>query len=228
MKLSVKDVADLLNVSEKTIYRMIKNETIPCFRFGGQWRFDRREITSWAEDTREFSYQTAVNKPKALEQEAIPLAEFIKRGGIYFDVAGVTKEEAIANCLIQIKNTIPQIDSQRLFEAIMIREQICSTAIGHGAALPHPRPFKEFTAPLSSIALCHLAHPISFAALDNEKVDTLFFVFPKSEGRFLRIQTKLLRLLKDESILQVLKNKNPQDFYEALSEKELEIFGDNL
>ena len=38
MNLSVKDVAELLNVSEKTIYRMIKDETIPCFRVGGQWR----------------------------------------------------------------------------------------------------------------------------------------------------------------------------------------------
>ena len=55
MNLSVKDVAKLLNISEKTIYRMIKDEMIPCFRVGGQWRFDRREINSWIEDTRQFS-----------------------------------------------------------------------------------------------------------------------------------------------------------------------------
>lgn len=224
----MKDVAKLINVSAKTIYRMISNETIPCFRVGGQWRFDRREIVSWMEDTREFSYETAVRNPNLADEESISIAEFLRRGGLYRDIAGQTKEQVIAACLESIKKTIPQINTQRLFCAIMDREQIYPTTVGNGIAFPHPRPFKEFTAPLSSIALCHLARSVPFGAPDNENVDTLFFIFPKSERRFLRIQAKLLRLLKEEDILLALKHTTSSEFYSLISRRETEIFGGEM
>ena len=206
MNLSVKDVAELLNVSEKTIYRMIKDETIPCFRVGGQWRFDRREIASWAADTGEFRYDASKGKPPGRD-ESISIAGLLRRGGVYYHVPGDTKETAIMACLDRIKTTIPGIDTMRLYDAILERENLCSTAIGNGIAFPHPRPFREFTAARSSIALCHLEKPIPFGALDNEEVDTLFFIFPKSERRFLRIQAKLARLLKDEACMAAVKGE---------------------
>ncbi len=225
MDLRVKDVAGLLGVSEKTIYRMIKNETIPCFRVGGQWRFDKREIISWMEDTREFSYHTATGNSSVQDEESISVSGFLRRGGIYYNVAGNTKETAILSCLERIKTGIPQMDIKRLFDAIMDRENLCPTAVGHSIALPHPRPFGEFTAPLSSIALCYLEKSIAFGSLDHEDVDTLFFIFPRSERRFLRIQAKLSRLLKDEGVMDTVKKAVPADrLYEVFSRKEEEIF----
>lgn len=225
MNLSVKDVAELLNVSDKTIYRMIKDETIPCFRVGGQWRFDRREIASWVEDTREFHYR-ASRKGAPSDGESISVTELLRMGGIYYDVAGNTKEAAIMSCLDSIKTSIPQIDTKRLFDAIIERENLCSTAIGNGIAFPHPRPFREFTASLSSIALCRLECPIPFGALDNENVNTLFFIFPKSEKRFLRIQAKLSRLLKDDQVMLAVKRNVPvNQLYDIFLLKEAEIFG---
>lgn len=228
MNLSVKDVATLINISSKTIYRMIRNETIPCFRVGGQWRFDRREIISWMEDTREFSYETAVINPNLADEESISIAGFLRRGGIYHNIKGQTKEQVISECLESIKKTIPQINTQRLFHAIMDREQIYPTTVGNGIAFPHPRPFKEFTAPFSSIALCHLAGPVPFGAPDNERVDTLFFIFPKSERRFLKIQAKLLRLLKEEDILLALKHTSSSELHLIISRRETELFGGEM
>jgi nitrogen PTS system EIIA component len=224
LNLSVKDVAELLNVSEKTIYRMIKDETIPCFRVGGQWRFDRGEIASWIEDTREFHYDSG-GRGAASDDEYISVTDMLRSGGIYHNVAGETKEAAVMSCLDCIKTAIPQIDIKRLFDAIIERENLCSTAIGNGIAFPHPRPFREFTASLSSIALCRLERPIPFGALDNEDVDTLFFIFPKSERRFLRIQAKLSRLLKDEDVITAVKrNTTADELYAVFSGKEKEIF----
>ncbi|HYQ48002.1 MAG TPA: PTS sugar transporter subunit IIA, partial [Thermodesulfovibrionales bacterium] len=153
------------------------------------------------------------------------ITELLKRGGIHYDVAGDSKEAAIMSCLGRITSSIPQIDIRRLFSAIMEREHLCSTAAGNGIAFPHPRPFKEFTAALSSIALCRLGGPIPFNALDNENVDTLFFIFPKSERRFLRIQAKLSRLLKDDQLLCAIREKiRPDELIPLFSSKEREIF----
>ncbi|NJD55201.1 MAG: helix-turn-helix domain-containing protein [Nitrospirae bacterium] len=224
MILSVKEVAELLSVSEKTIYRMIKEETIPCFRVGGQWRFDRREISSWIEDTREFRYD-ASGKGSSQDDESVIITALMGRGGIHYDVPGDSRETAIMSCLDRIKSSIPQIDIRRLFAAIMERERLCSTSAGNAIAFPHPRPFKEFTASLSSVALCRLAGPIPFNAPDNEYVETLFFIFPKTERRFLRIHAKLSRLLRDEQLLSAIKKKlRPEELITLFSSKEQEIF----
>jgi PTS system nitrogen regulatory IIA component len=226
MNLSVKDVAELLNVSSKTIYRMIQNETIPCFRVGGQWRFDRKEIASWIEDTRAFSYKTAIENTSSGE-ESISISEFLQRGGIYFNITGDAKETALRSCLEHIKIRVSEIDINKLFSSLMDREALCTTAVGNGIALPHPGTFGRFTA-ASYISLCRLERPVPFGAVDNEDVDTLFFIFPKSERRFLRIQAKLLRLLRDEEVLSVVKKIPTDDLfrgevYNVLSRKEAEI-----
>lgn len=226
MKFSVKDVAEMMNVSEKTIYRMIKNETIPCFRVGGQWRFDVQELISWIEDTRAFSYDTAVRDPSNEDEEHISISEFLQRGGIYYDVTGATKETAILRSLERIQTRIPHMDIKKLLISIMERENLCPTSVGHGIAIPHPRSFRTFMA-LSYISLCYLEKPIPYGALDKENVDALFFIFPRSERRFLRIESKLLRLLKDDEVMSTVKKATSEDeLYGILSRKEGEIFRD--
>jgi PTS system nitrogen regulatory IIA component len=222
MNLSVKDIAELLNVSEKTIYRMIQSESIPCFRVGGQWRFDQREIASWVEDTR--AYKTPLESMAKVDEEFLSIAEFIQRGGVHLNVSGTTQAEAVKQCLERIRETLPEIDTAGLFDAIVERESLCTTAVGHGVALPHPRIYGKFTA-ASHIALCRLHKPVSFGAIDNEDVDTLFFIFPKNERRFLRTQAKLLRLLRDDDVLSCLKQSDSAaDILALIARKESEIF----
>ena len=48
--LTLKDVAELLKLSEKTVYRMAKARDLPGFKAGGQWRFHRADIDRWAEE----------------------------------------------------------------------------------------------------------------------------------------------------------------------------------
>ncbi len=228
MHLSVKDMAEILNVSEKTIYRMIQNETIPCFRVGGQWRFDRREVTSWLEDMRGMAYKGTAEEPSTSEddRESISISVFLQRGGVYFDLPGVTKDEAIRACLERIRPEISGIAPRELVQSVLEREALCPTAVGHGIAFPHPTSFGVFT-DLSSIAMCRLKTPVPFGALDKEDVDTLFFIFPKSERRFLRIQSKLIRLLRDEEVLSVIKRSGSMnEMVDVFSAKEAGLFRD--
>ena len=52
MKLSVRDAAVLLNVTEKTIYRWIKQGVIPAYQINDQYRFNRAELLEWATSAR--------------------------------------------------------------------------------------------------------------------------------------------------------------------------------
>lgn len=45
--LTIKQVADFLKVTERTIYRLAAAKKIPAFKVGGTWRFSRADIDSW-------------------------------------------------------------------------------------------------------------------------------------------------------------------------------------
>lgn len=45
--LTIKQVADYLKVTERTIYRLAAAKKIPAFKVGGTWRFSRTELDLW-------------------------------------------------------------------------------------------------------------------------------------------------------------------------------------
>jgi excisionase family DNA binding protein len=47
--LSVREVADLLSVDSKTVYRLVQRSELPGFKVAGSWRFLKRDIDTWIE-----------------------------------------------------------------------------------------------------------------------------------------------------------------------------------
>ncbi|MFE8034672.1 methylation-associated defense system helix-turn-helix domain-containing protein MAD1 [Thiohalocapsa marina] len=45
--LTLKEVAEYLKVTERTIYRLAGVKKIPAFKVGGTWRFSRADIHEW-------------------------------------------------------------------------------------------------------------------------------------------------------------------------------------
>lgn len=50
---TVRDVAKLLQVDEKTIYRLVKRKDLPGFKVAGTWRFKQEDIDEWIEKQKE-------------------------------------------------------------------------------------------------------------------------------------------------------------------------------
>jgi excisionase family DNA binding protein len=55
--LMIKDVAEYLKVTERTIYRLAAAKKIPAFKVGGSWRFSRGDIDAW------IKAQTSITSP---------------------------------------------------------------------------------------------------------------------------------------------------------------------
>jgi excisionase family DNA binding protein len=45
--LTIREVAEYLKVTEKTVYTLAQQRRIPSFKVGGQWRFRREDIEAW-------------------------------------------------------------------------------------------------------------------------------------------------------------------------------------
>jgi len=53
--LTVKELAQMLNMSERWIHERTRKREIPCYRFGSALRFDADEVWSWLDKWREAS-----------------------------------------------------------------------------------------------------------------------------------------------------------------------------
>ena len=45
--MTIQDVAEYLQIKERTIYSWVQNGKIPGFKIGNTWRFEREDIDLW-------------------------------------------------------------------------------------------------------------------------------------------------------------------------------------
>lgn len=209
MDLKIKDVAELLSVSETTIRRWLFDGKIPAYKLNHQYRFSRIEIENWMmsskmEQDKGFSSfaEEEAPLPKTGTQQ-FSLFRAIHKGDVLFDVQGDNKEEVIHNCM---KLVAPKLglDVEVLVELLMDRERLMSTALSHGIAVPHPREF-IVKGPFDQVVVAFLDKPIDFDSLDGSPVHTMFFLFSSQDKRHLHLLSKIAHLSSSSHLLEQLR-----------------------
>lgn len=210
MQLTVKDAARLLNVSEKTVYRWIKQEVIPVYRINEQMRFNRAELLEWATSRRiQVSPEIFLEAEKA--QAPLPsLTEALKLGGVAYRLGGNDKP-SVLRALIDVIKLPEEVDREFLYQVLLARESLGSTGIGDGIAIPHVRNpiVLHVTKPL--IALCFLDHPIPFGAIDGQPVTTLFALISPTVRAHLHMLSRLSFVLQNPTFREALRQQASRD-----------------
>ncbi len=208
MDLKLKDVAELLNVSETTVRRWISDAKIPYYRLNNQYRFSRNEIENWVLSCKQeggfspFVTEDA-EKIESLGTQQFGLYRAIHKGGVYQDVPGSTKEEVIRNAVERIAADI-RLDAEVITELLLDREKLMSTALSKGVAVPHTRDFL-LQESFDVVAVVFPKEPIEYGALDKKPVDVLFFLFACDDKRHLHLLAKLAHLSAKTSHLSYLR-----------------------
>ena len=148
------------------------------------------------------------------------LLDFVVRDSIIVDLKATTKEEAIREMVASL-NAAGQLadgEVESVIRASLNREELGSTGIGMGVAVPHTR-HPTLQRLVGTVALSQ--HGVDFAALDGEPVDIFFLlVSPHNQpGDHLRALENISRHLKDERFVSFLRqSKSPQEVVEVLEE----------
>jgi excisionase family DNA binding protein len=51
--LTLQETAELLQVSQRTVNRMIQDKKLPAFKVGGQWRVRESQLSKWLQGLNE-------------------------------------------------------------------------------------------------------------------------------------------------------------------------------
>lgn len=222
MDLKIKDVAELLQVSEKTIYRWIKENKIPSMRINWQYRFNRDAINEWV-----LKNNISMAEPISDESNAAKkadIAECIRKGGIHYKISGSNVEEILRNA-VDLINIPAGLDKDTIVWHLLKREAMMTTAVGSGIAIPHPRTPLISDISCESVAMCFLEHPVDFKALDNMPVTVLFIVLSANQPRHLQILSQISYLCRKEGFISLLKKQALREEIFDYIAKEKESWG---
>jgi nitrogen PTS system EIIA component len=210
MQLSVKDAAVILNVSEKTIYRWIKQGAIPSYRINEQFRFNRAELLEWATSRR---IQVSPDIFAEKDASALPLptlGEALKAGGVAYRVGG-SDPSSVLRAVVNVLRLPEEVDREFLYQVLLARETLGSTGIGDGIAIPHVRNPVVLHVSRPTVTLCFLEKPIDFGAIDNQPVDTLFTLISPSVRAHLHLLSRLGIVLRDQDVKSALRSRASQE-----------------
>ena len=107
--------------------------------------------------------------------------------------------------LIQSVPLSLSLNKEELFNALLSREEMMSTAIGNGIAIPHVRLFDSMSLQEDIVVVAYLFEPVDWKAPDRKPVHTLFLVIAANEARHLQILAEIAQLASDEDFVEFLR-----------------------
>jgi PTS system nitrogen regulatory IIA component len=217
MDLKIKDVADLLNVSETTIRRWLTEEKIPAYRLNHQYRFSRTEIEAWVMTQRLGRTPPTVAEPltkpsvKRGGSQQFSLFRAVHKGGVIFKVPGSSKEDVIRNAMHSFAHD-HNLDADGLTNLLMDRENLQSTGLGNGIAIPHTRDYL-LDSHQDLVVVAFPDKPLSYGALDGKPVHTLFFLFASDDKRHLHLLAKIAHLCALPQTAELLRSQPSKEVF---------------
>jgi len=208
--LTLDEVAKYLKVSERTVYDWAQRGEIPAGKIGTVWRFKKSELEQWV------NARLLAGKAPSRGSSIAPQAIISPDRIVFLNCS--SKREALLS-LVENISTAPEITNpQELSREILKREELMSTAIGCGIAIPHIR--------LSSISDLVISVGISrtdimdFQTLDGEPVRLLLMIAAAYNQHAYYLQTLSFfsaRLKKAALRSALLASNDRQEVYEILT-----------
>ncbi|MGP1496231.1 MAG: PTS sugar transporter subunit IIA [Treponema sp.] len=165
--LTIEEVAKYLRVSDRTVYDWAQKGEIPAGKIGTVWRFKKSEVENWVNERLSSGYgarkvDTAIEVNKILSPNRVV---FINQS---------SKQDALTE-LAGVLATAPQVKrADELLNEILKREELMSTAIGRGIAIPHVR-LSSVSDLVMAVGICKTP-VIDFQTLDDKPVNLLIMI----------------------------------------------------
>ena|SRR5258708_64123 len=202
--LTIRQLAEYLMVSEKTVYRMLDRSQLPAIRVGSQWRFRKQDIDNWLTDeVRRVEYEGQHGALDALEASEIAIAPLLTEENVWLSVAPASRDELLA--LMTSEATLDaHVDRDQLLRSIREREAICSTAVLESAAFPHPGDPRLFRFSRKRVLLAVLRDRLDFLDPHGHRPRVVAMILARSVQGQLLAFSRAIKLFADPALVERL------------------------
>jgi PTS system nitrogen regulatory IIA component len=219
-------LASYLQRDVREVSKMASRGYIPGHKVSGEWRFARAEINHWIE-TQLHGYteqQLEALESHAPETEGPLLTSLLSEASIAVPLAASTKASVLKELVVLAEQSWQVYDPGAILEAIRQREEVVSTALPEGVAIPHPRRPLPAALGESIVAFGRTTTGIPFGAPGGGLTDLFFLVCCRDDRTHLSVLARLARLFRRPGFLDILRGlEAPAEVWKTIAAAEKEL-----
>ncbi len=203
MRLTIRDIADMFDVSEGTVAKWVKDDGLPSYSVKGQNRFIKSEVLDWASARGFHLSRAALRSSDDIGFDFSSFSKALRLGGIHYGLKGIDRESALRS-IVSSLHLPNDVDEEFLYQLLLSREGLGSTGIGEGIAIPHPRKPIVLRRSESSVSLCFMESPFDFGAAEKKPVEIFFLIISNTIREHLHLLSMISCVLHDDSFRKLL------------------------
>jgi PTS system nitrogen regulatory IIA component len=227
--MDVDQLATYLQRDARELQKWASRGYLPAHKISGQYRFHPAEINHWLETQMHAYTEQELSR---LEQGAAgrgpdrqPLiSTLLSEATIAVPLVANTKASVLRE-LVKVAELSWQVyDPPAVLEAVKQREEMGTTALESGVAIPHPRRPLPSALGESVIAFGRTVNPVAFGAPHGGLTDLFFLVCCRDDRTHLRVLARLSRLMLRAGFLDELRAAdNPAAAFQVIETAEQDL-----
>ena len=208
--LTIEEVASYLRVSDRTVYDWAQKGEIPAGKIGTVWRFKKSEVEKWVNER----LSSGPSSKKVVEE--VQMKNILSPDRVVF-INQSSKRDALVE-LSNVLATAPQVkNGSELLSEILKREELMSTGIGRGIAIPHVR-LSSVTDLVVAVGVCKSTIE-DFQTIDAVSVNILIMIAAayNQHSYYLKTLSHFSSKLKNTELRDAItKASTPREVYDLI------------
>lgn len=201
--LTISEAAEHLKVTENVIEKMIAEKLFDTKTVGKVVKVPLVSIEGWLESLNEQEIKDLAEKKTICR-----FREYFRPECIFLDFEAKTKYEAIRVISEKAKELRLVKDARWLYEVVVAREELVSTAVGNGVALLHPRHLHPTKIKRPTVIFGRCPEGVDFDSIDEKPVTLFFLLLLHDDKQHLFSLSYLSKIMLDEENIKILNETN--------------------
>lgn len=202
--MTLAEMADYLKIAKRSLLRMAQKGDIPGTKIASQWRFMRSVVDDWMISRMRNLPAGELEKLIQSEKVPLPLYRLLRPELVGLDVQPGAKKQILEQLLDVLAGGGLTVDRRMFLQKLMDREDMVSTAIFPGIALPHFRKPEECPLAEPRIVLGVCRQGTDFDSLDGRPTRAFFLICAGNVVVHLKVIAELALLFRRASLVEEL------------------------
>jgi PTS system nitrogen regulatory IIA component len=208
---TIEELTIQLGREKRAVEKQVSRGHIPGRRVGGEWRFNKSEITDWLErempSFNESDLAVLERSQKSTEINTQSAVSSLLHPDLVEVPLDAGTKPSVLKKLVEVAGRTWQVfDSSAVFDAVRQREEMDSTGFDGGVAIPHPQNRMPDALGESVIAFGRTVSGIPFGGPRRQLTDLFFLVLARDPNTHLKVLARLGRLFQVEGFLEGLRH----------------------
>lgn len=223
--MSLEDFARYVGMDAREVTKLAERGKLPAQKVGGQWRFNQARVTEWfQQEMPNLEADRLVTVERALgaglDEGSMVVTDLIGVEGVEPALRANTKSSVLRQLVKLAERTGLLYDAEGMHKALEAREELCSTGLQHGVAIPHPRQPMPYVSAEPMVCIGRTTRGIGFGSPYNDLSRLFFLICCHEDRHHLRVLARLMRILTADTIDHLMHAESREEILQIMLDKE--------